>query len=160
MTKAIPEGFHSVTPSMILKDSKKAIEFYKKAFGAKEHHVMINPLGKVAHAQIQIGNSNIMMADEMPQMPGCASAETLKGSPITLWIYTENVDALFNQAVKAGATVKMPPQDMFWGDRFGALTDPFGFQWSLATHKEDPSPEEMKKRSEKFFADMACAGKK
>ena len=150
-TKAIPEGFHTVTPCLTVSNTRKAIEFYKRAFGAQEKELFEGPGGRVMHAEIKIGSSLLMLNDESPDM-GCLSATTLKGSPANLFLYVENADAVYNQAVKAGAEVKMPIGDMFWGDRAGSVTDPFGFHWTIATHKEDLTPEQIKKGSEQFFA--------
>jgi PhnB protein len=149
--KPIPAGYHSVTPYLCLKNADAAIKFYEKAFGAKETMRLPTPDGGVAHAEISIGDSRIMLSDEMPAW-GNKSAETLGGSPISLAVYVENVDSAFDQAVKAGATVKRPVEDQFYGDRAGTLMDPFGYQWSLMTHKEDVSSEEMQKRMKKMFA--------
>ena len=155
MTKPIPSGYHTVTPSLTLKDSKKAIEFYKKAFGATVLGIFPNLTGDgIMHATLQIGDSILMMGDEASgQM--CKSAETLGESPVSLFIYVPNVDAAFKKAVAAGATVVMPVADMFWGDRAGNIRDPFGYQWMLATHKRDLSPEEIRKEAGAFFAEMA-----
>ena len=152
-TKPIPEGYHTLTPSFTFKDSQKAIEFYKKAFGAKVLDLMPNLSGSgTMHAAIQIGNSILMMGDEMPS-PNCGkSAETIGSSPISLYLYVENVDAAFKQAVAAGAREVMPVMDMFWGDRAGSLKDPFGYQWMIATHKQDLSGDEIKKGAAAFFA--------
>ena len=153
MTQAIPQGFHSVNVSLTFKDSKKALEFYKKAFGAKVLSLMDAPGGKgVMHATMQIGNTILMMGDESPQ---CKSAETMGGCPISLYVYSENVDAFFNRAVQAGAVSVMPVDEAFWGDRFGALKDPFGYSWSIATHTRDLTDEQIKKGAEAFFASMA-----
>ena len=149
--KPIPDGYHSVTPYLALKNADAAIKFYKQAFGAKETMRLPAPDGGVAHAEISIGDSRIMMSDEMPAY-GNKSAETLGGSPISLAVYVEDVDSAFDQAVKAGATVKRPVEDQFYGDRVGTLIDPFGYQWSLMTHKEDVSSEEMQNRMKKMFA--------
>lgn len=154
MTKPIPQGFHSVTPSFTFKDSMKALEFYKKAFGAKVLSVFPALSGKgVMHATMQIGDSILMMGDEMS--PQCKSAETLGGTPISLWIYTENVDAFFKKAIQAGATETMPVGDQFWGDRMGQLKDPFGYCWTVATKTKDLNEEEIRKGAETFFASMA-----
>jgi PhnB protein len=144
--KPIPEGYHSVTPYLIIRGAAEAIEFYKKAFGATELFRMSAPDGKVGHAEIQIGNSRIMMADEYPDM-GYNGPQTIGGSPVALMIYLEDVDAVFNRAVEAGATVKEALQDKFYGDRIGTVVDPFGHRWHLATHKEDVSMEEMERRA-------------
>jgi uncharacterized glyoxalase superfamily protein PhnB len=153
--KPIPEGFRSVTPCLILKDSLKAIEFYKKAFGAKELEVFPSPDGRgTMHATIQIGDSILMMGDERPSQE-CKSAESLGCSPISLYIYVSNVDAVFRQAVAAGATVLMPLDDMFWGDRCGTLKDPFGYSWTIATHTRDLTDEEVRQGAESFFVKAA-----
>ena len=151
---AIPPGYHSITPYLVVNEASRAIEFYKQAFGAKETVRMGGPGGKVGHAELKIGDSMLMLSDEMPGS-GTRSPQSLGGSPVSIFMYVENVDSVFNQAVKAGAKADMPPQDMFWGDRFGALTDPFGHLWGLATHIEDVAPEEMKKRAEAFAAQMS-----
>src|SRR5262245_7009565 len=125
--KAIPEGYHALTPNLNVNGADRAIEFYKKVFGAEERFVMRSPDGQVVHSELQIRDSVLMVAEAMRQPPTSTS----------VMVYTENVDALFDRAVKAGATVEMPLADMFWGDRFGTFRDPFGQQWSVATHKED-----------------------
>ena len=157
MTKPIPDGYHAVTPSFTFKDSKKAIDFYKRAFGAKVLDVMPDPSGRrIMHATIQIGNSIVMMGDEMPGAENCMkSAETLGSSPISLCIYVADADAAFKQAVAAGGTVTMPVADMFWGGRCGSLKDPFGYSWMIATHKKDLTNDEIQKGAESFFASMA-----
>jgi PhnB protein len=155
MTKPIPEGFHSVTPIFVFKDSRKAIDFYKRAFGAMEHYAMPGPDGKgVMHAEIQIGNSTLMMSDENPQQPS-KSSETMGGTPVNMYLYVENVDAAFGRAVEAGATVQMQVQDMFWGDRVGSVKDPFGYSWMIATHVKDLSKEEIAKGAQEAFAKMS-----
>ncbi len=143
--KPIPEGYHTATPYLIIKDAARAIEFYKKAFGATELMRMAQPDGRIGHAEIRIGDSPIMLADEFPEM-GHRSPQSLGGSPVSILLYVEDVDALFNQAVSAGAKVQKPVQDQFYGDRIGGVTDPFGHVWYIATHKEEVSPEEMRKR--------------
>ncbi|MCC5014469.1 MULTISPECIES: VOC family protein [unclassified Legionella] len=157
MTQAVPEGFHTVTPTLTFKDSQKAIEFYKKAFNAQIVDLFPNPDGKgIMHATIKIGNSIIMMGDEMNGGENCAkSAETLGNSPVGLFLYVTNVDEFFKQAVIAGGKETMPVTDMFWGDRAGHLKDPFGYSWMIATHKEDLTQHEIGKRAEAFFASMA-----
>ena len=157
MAKPIPEGYHTITPSFTFKDSKKAIEFYKKAFGAKVIDLMPDPTGRrTMHATLQIGNSIVMMGDEMPGAENCAkSAETLGNSPISIYVYVPNVDQAFKQAVAAGGTEIMPAADMFWGDRAGTLKDPFGYQWMIATHKQDLTNDQIQKGAEAFFAQMA-----
>ena len=144
--KPIPEGYDTATPYLCIKDAARAIEFYKKAFGATELMRMAQPDGRIGHAEIRIGNSPIMLADEVPEM-GHRSPQSLGGSPVSILLYVEDVDALFNQAVSAGAKVERPVQDQFYGDRTGGVTDPFGHVWYIATHKEDVSPEEMRKRA-------------
>ena len=156
MAKSIPDGFHAVTPSITFKDTQKAIDFYKKAFGAKVTGVFKNPTGRgVMHATIQIGNSMIMMGDEMPGSEHCGkSAETLGGSPITLFVYVPDADAAFKQAVAAGGALTMSVGDQFWGDRAGMVLDPFGYSWMIATHKQDLSDEQVRKNAEAFFGQM------
>jgi PhnB protein len=144
--KPTPEGYHTATPYLIVGDATRAIEFYKKAFGAVELMRMADPSGKIGHAEIKIGDSPIMLADEMPGM-GYRSPESLGGSPVSILLYVEDVDAVFNQAVAAGAKVQRPVADQFYGDRTGGVTDPFGHVWYVATHMEDVSPEEMRKRA-------------
>jgi uncharacterized glyoxalase superfamily protein PhnB len=150
----IPEGHHTVTAHLIIRGAAQAIEFYKKAFGAQEISRMLGPDGKsIVHAEIKIGDSFVFLVDEMPQM-GARSPQALGGTAVTFHLYVEDADAVFNQAVAAGAKVQMPLADMFWGDRFGKLADPFGHEWSVATHKEDLTPEEMQKRAAAAFAQM------
>jgi PhnB protein len=151
--KPIPEGYHTITPYLAVQDAAKAIDFYKRAFGAKEIMRMDGPPGKIGHAELQIGDSRIMLADEMPGMS--RSPKSLGGSPVGIFLYVENVDSVFNQAVSAGAKVTAPLEDMFWGDRYGKLDDPFGHSWSVATHKEEVAPQEMAKRSKEAMAKMA-----
>ena len=145
-TKPIPEGYHTATPYLIIKGAASAIEFYKKAFGATELMRMADPSGRIGHAEIRIGNSPIMLSDEAPEM-GYRSPQSLGGSPVGILLYVEDVDAVFSQAVAAGAKVERPVADQFYGDRSGGVTDPFGHVWYIATHKEDVSPEEMHKRA-------------
>jgi len=151
----IPEGFNSVTPHIVVKGAKAAMDFYKKAFGAEEVMCIPAPDGSVMHAEIQLGNSRVMIAEENPQM-GCQSPKSLGGSPITVHLYVNDVDSVVNQAVKAGATPVMPITDMFWGDRYGMVTDPFGHKWSVATHTEDLTPEQIGERMAKAFAGGGC----
>jgi PhnB protein len=152
-TKPIPDGYHSVTPYLSLRNAAEALAFYKKAFGAVELYRMDMPGGKIGHAEIQIGNSRIMLADEFPEMPDvvCRSPRTIGGTSVGFNVYLEDVDARFKEAVEAGAVVKRPVKDQFYGDRSGTVEDPFGHVWTLSTHVEDVSPEEMAKR-------MAAAG--
>lgn len=140
----IPEGYHSVTPYLIINGAAEAIEFYKKAFGATELFRM-NHEGKIGHAEIKIGDSPIMLSDEAPGL-GYTSPTTLGGTPISIMIYVDDVDTIFKQAIAAGGEEQKPLQDQFYGDRSGTLKDPFGHIWHVATHKEDVSPEEMDKR--------------
>lgn len=142
--KPIPEGMHTVTPHLICRNASDAIAFYEKAFGAVELFRMLGPNGKIAHAQIKIGDSVLMMTDENAEC-GMAGPQTLNGTPVSLYLYFENADKAFDRAVSAGATVKMPLADMFWGDRWGAVDDPFGHHWHIATHVSEPSVEEMQR---------------
>src|ERR1041385_1116528 len=145
--KATPirQGFRTVTPYLTVKDAERALDFYKRAFGAQELMRMKGPDGKIGHAEIKIGDSVIMLADEMPGS-GCKSPQSLGGTSSGVFLYVEDVDTAFNQAVSAGAEVEAPVADMFWGDRYGRLKDPFGHSWSVATHKEDVAPAEMSRR--------------
>ena len=148
MPKAIPEGYHSVTPYLVVDDAKGAIDFYTRAFGAKEKFRM--PMGdRIGHAEIQIGDSHVMLADEFPDM-GHLGPKNRGGTTVSLMVYVDDVDASFKQAIDAGATETRPLENQFWGDRMGTLTDPFGHMWSLATHVEDVPPEEMQRRMEQF----------
>lgn len=149
----IPDGFHTLTPHLVVKGASDAIEFYKKAFGAQEMGRVSAPDGNtILHTQIKIGNSIVFLVDEFPQM-GCKGPLSIGGTAVTLHLYVEDVDAAFNRAVAAGAQVTMPVADMFWGDRYGRVADPFGHHWSLATHKEDLSPAQISER-----AQTACGG--
>ncbi len=145
--KPIPEGFHTATPYLIIKDAASAIEFYKKAFGATELMRMADPNGKVRHAEIKIGDSPFMITDESPEFPEWLSPQSRGGTPVDIYLYVENVDAVFSQAIAAGAKELLPVKDQFYGDRSGGVTDPFGHVWYIATHKEDVSPEEIRKRA-------------
>jgi uncharacterized glyoxalase superfamily protein PhnB len=149
----IPKDYHTLTPFMTVRDAARAIEFYQKAFGAEVRGVMKGDDGKVMHAELRIGDSIMMLADEFPEF-GSLSPQTTGGTGMGLHIYTENVDSAFDRAVKAGATVEMPVMDMFWGDRYGKLADPFGHKWSIATHKADMSEEEMKRGMDEAMAQM------
>lgn len=155
--KAVPDGFRTVTPAITVRGGKKAIEFYKQAFGAEAKAIHLAPDGKVAHAELIIGDSVVMLSDEFPPM--ATSPETIGGSATGLIIYAENIDQLWDRAVKAGVTVTMPLADQFWGDRWGAVTDPFGHRWSFAQHIEDVAPEELARRAKEAFANMANAAK-
>lgn len=153
-----PDHVSTVTPYLIIKDCSKAIDFYKKAFGAEELHRLSAPDGKIMHACVKFGDSMIFFCDEMDD-PSCgASPSTLKNCHATMHLFVPDVDKSFKQAVDAGCTAKMPPSDMFWGDRFTSLVDPFGQGWSLATHKEELTPEEMQKRGDEFFKSMQACG--
>jgi PhnB protein len=152
--KAIPEGYHSISPSLTCKDAARAIEYYKKAFNAQEIMRMSSPDGKISHAELRIGDSTIFLNDVMGPMTGTSS-----GTPqMSLFLYVEDADTTFNNAVNAGGKVDMPLENQFWGDRYGKLTDPFGHQWGIATHVEDVAPEEIGKRATAFFAKMAAHG--
>ena len=155
MPNAVPEGYHTVTPALIVKNAAEAIEFYKRAFGAQELMRFCGPDGKgIMHAEIQVGDSRIMLGDEQPGM-GCLAPSSVAGPTSSLYLYLPDVDAAFRRAVAAGAKPLMPVTDMFWGDRFGQVEDPSGHRWGLATHVEDPSPEEMTRRQREFFASMS-----
>jgi len=147
--KPIPEGSHSITPHLICKGAADAIEFYKKAFGAVEMMRMPGTQGRLMHACVKIGDSSVMLVDEMPEW-GALSPKSLKGSPVTIHLYVEDADACIARAVSHGAKVLMPAADMFWGDRYGKVEDPFGHHWSVATHIRDVTPEEMKEAAAKF----------
>jgi PhnB protein len=151
--EAIPKGYHTLTPYMTVRDAARAIEFYKQAFGAVEKGVMPAPDGKIMHAELIIGDSVFMLADEFPQY-GSMSPLSTGGSGMGLHIYVEDVDSAFDRAVKAGAKVDMPVSDMFWGDRYGKLSDPFGHKWSIATHKADLTMEEMAEGAKAMMKDM------
>lgn len=151
--KAIPQGYHTVTPFLSLKNATQGIQFYIDAFKAHLIEKHESPDGKIMHAVIQIGNSLLMLADEFPESKcNIASPQSLKGSTIMLHLYVEDVDSLFNTALKAGCKATMPVSDTFWGDRYGQLEDPFGHLWSIATHKMDLSKKEIDKAAEDFFA--------
>jgi PhnB protein len=146
--KPIPDGMRTVTPHLVCAGAAEAIEFYKKAFRAEEVARMPAPNGKLMHAQIRIGDSAVLLVDEFPEW-GSFGPKSLKGSPVTIHLYVEHADATFERAIAAGAKAKMPMSDMFWGDRYGILEDPFGHFWSVATHMRDVSPEEMMKAMQK-----------
>ena len=151
--KPIPEGYHSLQIYLAVEDAAKAIDFYRKAFGAEETIRMPGPDGKVAHAELQIGDSKLMLSDPMPQSSVRPPSER-GGTTASIFMYVDDADATFDQATAAGADVVMQLEDMFWGDRFGTLSDPFGHVWSVATHKEDLSEEEMAERSKAAMAEM------
>ena len=154
--KPIPEGYHSITPYLAVDDAAKAIEFYKDAFGADEVIRMPGPDGKIAHAELQLGDSKLMLSDPFPES-NVQPPATLGGASASVFMYVEDVDGIFEQAQKAGARVVSPLENMFWGDRFGTVSDPFGHIWSLATHVEDLSEEEMAERSRAAMAEMGAS---
>lgn len=157
--RPIPEGYHSISPQLTCRDAARAIDFYKKVFGATEIMRSASPGGKIMHAELQIGDSRIMVNDEFPGMSVAPNPSAPQSS--SLFVYTEDVDAVYNRAVQAGAHVEMKLDNMFWGDRYGKFTDPFGHQWGVATHVEDVSPQEMQRRSEEMYKQMAkAAGQK
>ena len=154
--KKIPDGYHSITPMLIVKDGLKAIEYYKKVFGAIDKGTMMMPGNKsVAHAELLIGDSKIMLSDEFPEMKSL-SPTTIGGSPVSLYLYVEDVDKTFNLAVAEGGKSLFPVQDRFYGDRHGSIQDPFGHIWSIATHIKDLTEEEMKKAAEEAFSKKSC----
>jgi PhnB protein len=160
--KPIPEGYHSITPNLVIRGARKALEFYKKVFSAAVTFLQARPDGKVMHATIKIGDSILMIADECSphegHKTGCVrSPADLGGTTTNLYLYVNDADAVFDKAVKNGAVVLMPIADMFWGDRVGMFTDPFGHSWSVATHKEEVSAKQLKKNMEKFFSQQPSA---
>lgn len=144
--KPVPDGYHTVTPYLAVRGAARALEFYAKAFGAEELYRMPGPGGSIMHAEIRIGDSPVMLGEESVER-GAPSPQALNGSPVSLLLYVPDVDASFARATGAGCTAEMPPTDMFWGDRYGTVRDPFGHRWGIATHKEDVPPEEMAKRA-------------
>jgi PhnB protein len=154
---AVPTGYHTVTPYLVCRGAADAIAFYKKAFGAKEKVRMAGPDGKVMHAEMQIGNSMVMLGDEAPQQ-GATAPQTIGGTATSIFIYAPGVDKLYARAIAAGAVSEMAPMDMFWGDRFCKLADPFGHKWAIATHIEDVPPKEMRRRSAEAAAQGANQG--
>jgi PhnB protein len=154
--RAIPEGYHTITPALTCKGAAKAIDFYKQAFGAKEISRMEMPGGMIGHAELQIGDSKFFVSDEFPGMSAGPDARGKSATPSSyLFLYTADVDTVYNKAVSAGCTATMPLQNQFWGDRYGKLSDPFGHHWGLAQHVEDVSPEEMERRGKEWHANMA-----
>jgi uncharacterized glyoxalase superfamily protein PhnB len=149
---AVPEGYHTVTPSLTQDDAAAAIEWYKRALGAQELSRNTGPDGKIMHAAIRIGDSRVMMNDAVM---GGKGPRALGGSPASVWLYVDDCDSLFHRAVSAGAEPVMPIGDMFWGDRFGAVMDPFGYRWSFATHKEDLTAEEIRQREAAWMKEFA-----
>lgn len=153
MTQPVPAGFSTLSAHIIVSDGVKALEFYQQALGAQETMRMMTPDGKsLMHAQMKIGSSVLMLASEFP--PNCLSPKTRGGSSVYLHIYTENADALFDRAVKAGCKINMPMSDTFWGDRYGQVEDPFGHQWSIATHIKDLTPAQLAANAKEFMANM------
>jgi PhnB protein len=151
----IPAGYHTVTPYLTVNDGARALDFYARAFGARETVRMPGPGGKVMHAEFRVGDSLVMLSDEFPGMSTSKAPTTLGGTTGSLFLYVKDVDSAFTKAVAAGCTSLMPPTDMFWGDRFGKLRDPFGNEWSMATHKEDVPPKQMAERARAATAQMA-----
>jgi PhnB protein len=151
--KPIPQGYHTLTTYLAVRDCDKAIDFYKRAFGATELSRMPDPTGRIMHAEIKIGDSVLMLSDEFPGA-NVRAPQSIGGTTCTVHIYTEDCDKMVNQATAAGAKVDMPPSDMFWGDRYGKVTDPFGHAWGILTHIEDVSMEEMRRRADEFFKQM------
>jgi PhnB protein len=160
MAHPIPAGHHTITPHLIVKGASEAIEFYKRAFGAEELSRMPFPgpdgQMKLGHAELQIGDSRLFLADEFPQQGATGPSGS---SPVTIHMYVTDADAVFERAVKAGATAQMPPADMFWGDRYARVVDPFGHHWSIATHLEDLTPEQMQQRMAAAFGGPPCPEK-
>ena len=150
--KPIPDGYHSITPQLTLDNAAKTIDWYKKALGAEEISRSAGPDGKIMHAELKIGDSRFMVNDTMP---GAKGPKALGGSPSAMWLYVENSDSVFNRAVSEGATVQVPVDNQFWGDRGGAIADPEGYTWWIATRKEDFTREELNHRAEEFFKQMA-----
>ena len=148
----VPEGFHTLTPQLTMENAGQVIDWYKRAFGAQEIMRSLGPDGKIIHAEVRIGNSPFYVNDVMPRQK---SPRDLGGSPASLWLYVDNSDELFTRAVSAGATVTMPLEDQFWGDRAGAVSDPAGYTWWIATRKEDLSHDEIRQRADEFFKQMA-----
>ncbi len=148
--KPIPEGFHTATPHLVVSDAAAAIEFYQKAFGAEEVNRMPGPEGKIMHAAIRIGDSPVMLNDEFPDM-GTVGPKAIGGTAVTIHLYVKDADAVWDSATKAGATLFVPIVDMFWGDRYGVIEDPFGHRWSIATHTQDLTPEQVMEGAQKAF---------
>src|SRR5262245_2637134 len=149
--KPVPDGYHTLTPGIVVKDAARAIEFYRKAFGAEEHLRMNGPDGKsIAHAELRIGDSIFMLGEENPAW-GARSPQTIKGTAVSLNLYVKDADATFKRAIDAGAQVKQPLENAFWGDRYGKVVDPFGHEWGIATHVEDLTPDEIAKRGKEWM---------
>ena len=153
MAKPIPEGYHALTPSIAVENAAEAIEFYKRAFGATERMRMPGPGDTIAHAELEIGDSVLMLSDPFPQST-VKPPKQLGGTTVGIFLYVEDVDEVARQVVDAGGTITMPIEDQFWGDRFGVVADPFGHQWMIATHVEDVSPQEMAERGKEAMASM------
>jgi uncharacterized glyoxalase superfamily protein PhnB len=151
----VPEGYHTVTPYLAVDDASAAIDFYQRAFGAKEQVRMPGPGDTIMHAELEIGDSLVMLADPFPQA-STRTPKELGGTSVNIFVYVEDIDALYKRAIDAGASSLMEPDDMFWGDRFGSVQDPFGHSWTIATHIEDLSPEELEKRSKEWMEQMAA----
>jgi PhnB protein len=154
MAKPIPEGYHALTPTLAVDNAKQAIEFYKRAFGAKERGRMPGPGDTVAHAELEIGDSVLMLSDPMPQST-LKPPKELSGTSVGIFLYVEDVDEVVQQAIDAGARVTMPVEDQFWGDRFGKVADPFGHEWQIATRTQDLTPEEIMERSKEAMASLS-----
>jgi PhnB protein len=154
MPQPVPEGYHTITPYLAVENASEAIDFYQRAFGAQERVRMDGPGGAIMHAELQVGDSMIMLSDPFPQS-STTPPKQLGGTSVSIFAYVENIDDVYKQAIDAGASSLMEPDDMFWGDRFGSVQDPFGHSWTIATHIEDVEPEEMQRRSEEFFSQMA-----
>jgi PhnB protein len=152
--KPVPEGYHTLTPHLIVRNAQKALEFYQRAFGAEVRGLNKSPDGKIMHAEMKVGDSIVMLNDESPEW-NSLSPLSLNGSAVTIHLYAENPDAVFDRAVKAGATVTMPLENQFWGDRYGKLVDPFGHHWSVGARLEELTPEEVEKRGQEFFSKHA-----
>ncbi len=154
----VPRGYHTITPYLTVSDTRKAVAFYEKALGAARLFLMEGPDGRIVHAEMKIGDSIVMLSEEMGG-GNCRSPQSLGGTSVHFMVYTDDVDALFHRAVSAGAAGLRQPENMFWGDRFGSVKDPFGHVWDLATHVEDVAPDEMQRRQQAFFEKMKVAGK-
>lgn len=155
VSKGTPKDRHTLTPHLVIRDANQAVAYYKRAFGAEEMSRFGGPDGQIMHAMLKIGDSMFTLSDEYPDM-GSRSPKWYNGTTVSMYIYCDDVDAVFKRAIEAGGTSVMPVQDMFWGDRWGKLTDPFGHEWSIATHKEDIAPEEMAKRAQEAMKNMAA----
>jgi uncharacterized glyoxalase superfamily protein PhnB len=157
--KAIPDGYTTITPVLSLRDAAGAIDFYKRAFGAEELFRMDGPGGKIMHAELRIGTGRVMLGEEAPEW-GCQSPQSLGATPVHFYVYVDDVDAAFRRAVDAGAKEVMPVADMFWGDRIGSVVDPYGHRWELATHKADPTPEQLRQGQREWLAKMEAERRK